>query len=148
MNKEKIHILIEKYFDGETTLKEEKWLKDNLPKMMGEDPETDEVLAVMGYAVAPVKMNISEGRVKSTFRWIATAAASLALLIGAGGIYTYIVSQRDTQSHFMAYSGGVRLDRQEAMQLIKAQMEEISEASRDMKLEVEDDLADFRAAFD
>ncbi len=148
MNKEKIHILIEKYFDGETTLKEEKWLKDNLPKMMGEDPEIDEVLAVMGYAVVPVKDGVSERRVKRSFHWAATAAASLALLIGAGGIYTYIVSQRDTQSHFMAYSGGVRLDRQEAMQLIKAQMEEMSEASRDMKLEVEDDLADFRAAFD
>lgn len=148
MNKRKIHILIDKYFDGETTLKEEKWLKENLPKMMGEDPEIDEFLAVAGYAVAPVRAGVSERRVKRSFHWVATAAASLALLIAAGGIYTYIASQRDSQSHFMAYSGGVQLDRQEAMQLIKFQMEEMSEASRDVQLLVEDDLADFRAVFD
>lgn len=141
MKKEDIHTLIERYFSGETTLSEERWLRENLPKMRGESEEIDEALAVIGYAAAPDKDRIRRKRLKS-YRPIAVAA-SLALILTAGGIYSYHLhsSQKST---FMAYSGGVKIDREEAMQLIAAQMEEMSDASQDIKTEVEDDLADFR----
>lgn len=144
MKKEDIHILIERYFEGETTLAEERRLRENLPGMMGKSPEIDEALAVMGYAAVPDKNRTKRKRHKS-YRWI--AAASLALILTAGGIYTHQVhsSQKST---FMAYSGGVKIDREEAMQLIAAQMEEMSDASQDIKTEVEDDLADFRNILD
>lgn len=145
MKKEDIHILIERYFEGETTLAEERWLRENLPKMQGESPEIDESLAVMGYAAISDKDKIRRKR-SISYRWIAVAA-SLVLLLTAGGIYTHHLhsSQKST---FMAYSGGVKIDRDEAMHLIAAQMEEMSEASHDIKTEVEDDLADFRNILD
>lgn len=145
MKKEDINILIEKYFEGETTLAEERWLRENLPRMRGESPEIDEALAVMVYAAAPGK-DRSSGKRQKSYRWIA-AAASLALILTAGGIYTHHLHSPQ-KSTFMAYSGGVKIDREEAMQLIAAQMEEMSEASQDIKTEVEDDLADFRNILD
>lgn len=145
MKKEDIHILIERYFEGETTLAEERRLRENLPKMQGESLEIDEALAVMGYAASPDKDSVRRKR-PALYRWIA-AAASFALIMAAGGIYTHYL--KDSQkSTFMAYSGGVKIDREEAMQLIAAQMEEMSDASQDIKTVVEDDLADFRNILD
>lgn len=145
MKTNEIHILIEKYFDGETTLAEERWLRENLPRMRGESPEIDEVLAVMGYAAASNKDSVKKKR-KPSYRWVAVAA-SFAMILAAGGIYTHYL--KDSQkSTFMAYSGGVKIDREEAMQLIAVQMEEMSEASQGIRTEVEDDLADFRNILD
>lgn len=145
MKREYINILIEKYFEGETTLAEERRLRENLPRMRGESPEIDEALAVMGYAAASDKDSVKKKR-KPSYRWVA-AAASFALILTAGGIYTHYL--KDSQkSTFMAYSGGVKIDREEAMQLIAAQMEEMSDASQDIKTEVEDDLSDFRNILD
>lgn len=141
MKKEDIHILIERYFEGETTISEERWLRGNLPKMMGKSQEIDEALAVMGYAAASDKDSVKKKR-KPSYRWVAVAA-SLALILAAGGIYTHYL-KTSQKSTFMAYSGGVKIDRDEAMQLIALQMEEMSDASHDIKTEVEDDLADFR----
>ena len=145
MKTKNIHTLIERYFEGETTLSEERWLHSNLPKMMGESPEIDEALAVMGYAASPDKDSVRRNR-PASHRWVAVAA-SFALILAAGGIYTHYL-KTSQKSTFMAYSGGVKIDREEAMQLIAAQMEEMSEASKDIKTEVEDDLADFRNIFD
>lgn len=145
MKTNEIHILIERYFEGETTLTEERWLRENLPKMRGESPEIDEALAVMGYAASQDKDSVRRKR-PASYRWVAVAA-SFTLILAAGGIYTHYL--KDSQkSTFMAYSGGVKIDRKEAIQLIAAQMEEMSEASRDIKTEVEDDLADFRNILD
>lgn len=147
MDKEQIHILIDRYFEGDTTLQEEKRLRDNLPVLAGESVEIDEALAVMGYAARPAKKAPSTGNTGRRYKMIMTAAASLALLLAAGGIYHHF-SNEDRHNTFMAYSGGVKLDRQETMKLIAAQMEEMSDASQSVRDEVEDDLADFRSAFD
>lgn len=139
MNTKHIHTLIERYFEGETTISEERWLRENLPRMRGESEEIDEVLAVIGYAAAPCKYKIKRKRL-TYYQWI--AAASVALILTAGGIYSHhlLASQEST---FMAYSGGVKIDREEAMQMIALQMKEMSEASEGIQIEVEDDLADF-----
>lgn len=142
MTKTDIHKLIERYFDGETTLDEERWLRQHLPSMSGDDGEIDGCLAVMGYAAAPVR-SAREKRFRRHISGWTLAAASLALLVTAGGIYSYF-ADRDSASTFIAYSGGVQIDRAQAMQLIASQMEDFSEASRDLRSEVDDDLDDFR----
>lgn len=144
MNTKQTHILIERYFEGKTTISEERWLRENLPRMRGESEEIDEVLAVMGYAAAPCEYKIKRKRL-TYYRWI--AAASVALILTAGGIYGHhlLSSQEST---FMAYSGGVKIDREEAMQMIALQMKEMSEASEDIQTEVEDELADFSNILD
>lgn len=145
MNTKHIHTLIERYFEGETTISEERWLRENLPNMMGESKEINEALAVMGYAAIPDK-DRHKRRIPASLRRIA-AAASIALILTAGGIYTHHLN-KSQESTFMAYSGGVRIERDEAMQLIAIQMEELSEASQGVRTDVEDDLSDFRNILD
>lgn len=145
MEKEDILKLIDKYFEGESTLAEERWLKENLPSMRGESPRIDEALAVMGYAAAS-SAHIAMKPQRGVPRWMLRTAASLALLLTIGGI-CFTLDSRARQSTFLAYSGGVALDREDAMQIIADQMKEMAEASRGMQMEMEDDLADFRSAF-
>lgn len=144
MKRENLHILIEKYFDGETTLAEERLLRDNIIKMRGESPEIDEALAVMGYAALSGN-NRAMGNKPISYKWI--VAASFAMILIAGGIYTQYL-HTSHKSTFTAYSGGVKIDRDEAMQLISIQLEEMSEASKYIRTEVEDDLKDFRNILD
>lgn len=143
MDKEKIHTLIDRYFDGDTSLEEERWLRENLPSLIGEDQAIDEAVAVMDFASAPAAGRPDAGFRRRRFRPIAAAAASLAVLIAAAGICLFVTG-RDSKDSYMAYSGGVKLDREETMDLIAAQMEELSEASRSVRADVEDNLADFR----
>lgn len=147
MKTEDIHTLIERYFDGATSIDEERWLRENLPKMQGASPEIDEALAVMGYAAALAKSTARKPKTGHPYRWIASAAASLALILAAGGFYSYHLNYKEKPT-FFAYAGGVKIDRQEAIRLITAQMEEMSEASRGIQADVEDDLADFRNIID
>lgn len=49
-SKVKIHKLIDRYFGGETTLSEEKWLRSVLPGVPEGDPKVEEALAVMGFS--------------------------------------------------------------------------------------------------
>lgn len=143
MNIQHIHRLIRRYFDAETSLEEERWLRSHLPPLAGTDPEIDEALAVMGYAAGIPRCTTTA--VRRRFRTAATVAATLTLLLAAGGSYLYF-SHRNTSAKLVAYSGGVRLDRQEAMRLIEAQMEEMGDASKSIELEVIDDFNDFRHA--
>ena len=50
MEKPELHNLIERYFDGETTLEEERLLLHTLLGMRELDEECASALAVMGYA--------------------------------------------------------------------------------------------------
>lgn len=147
MEKEEIILLIENYFDGESTLSEEKWLRECLPSMQGGCPEIDEALAVMGYSAASSAAHVSHRKERRVPAWVVRTAASLALLLTAGGVGLWLDS-RGSQSGFLAYAGGVELDRGEAMQIIADQMKEMSEASRSVQMEMEEDLADFRSVFD
>lgn len=143
MNIDNIHQLICKYFDAETSLEEERWLRSHLPGLAGTDPEIDEALAVMGYAAGIPRATTTA--VRRRLRTAAAVAATLTLLLAAGGTCLYF-SHRNPDPQLVAYSGGVRLDPQEAMRLIEAQMEEMGDASKSIELEVIDDFKDFRHA--
>lgn len=140
MNMEKIHALIEKYFDGATTAEEEKWLRRTLPALIGSDPEVDGALAVMGYAVLP-----GPAREKRKHRFISpgAAAAAIAIFVAGAGIYAAF-SLSGAKSDLVAYSGGVEVDRQEALRMISSQMAEMGEASREVSSDVLAELDDFR----
>lgn len=143
MQTDKIHTLIEKYFDGSSTLEEERWLRTVLPALAGSDPAVDEALAVMGYAAGGAARRTT----RSWRRGRVAAAASLALLLAAAGA-ALMIHERESRSSLMAYSGGVPVGRQEAISLMEAQMDELAEASLGLQLEMEADLADFGQAFD
>ena len=49
MTRDDLHILIEKYFAAETSIEEERLLKELLP-MFPDDPEAQEAIVAMGMA--------------------------------------------------------------------------------------------------
>lgn len=81
--------LIERYFAGETTLDEERRLRELLAASADDTPAVREAKAVMGYSLAsPVEapaISLPRRR-KSVWRHIPAAAAVAALLLPAGAL--------------------------------------------------------------
>ena len=51
MDNKSLHILIDKYFDANTSVEEERFLLKEILQLEGKDPLADEVLAVMGLSL-------------------------------------------------------------------------------------------------
>ena len=75
---DKWQALVERYFEGETTLDEEKALRAFLAE--NDDPEYDGVRAVMGYVIAAKDRPARSGKIA---RWIpaVAVAAAVSLLV-------------------------------------------------------------------
>lgn len=80
MDNKSLHILIDKYFDANTSVEEERLLLKEVLQLEGKDPLADEVLAVMGYARnKPIKHRIPQ-------IWKIAGIAAAVIAIGIGGI--------------------------------------------------------------
>ena len=87
-NDERIHKLIDSYFEGELTAGEERELRALLLRHPGGDPAVDEALAVMGFAVtaapkrAPTVPTAAKRAARRRMIWrrISVAAVATALL--------------------------------------------------------------------
>lgn len=105
-----IHLLIERYFAGETSLEEERLLKRMLASTSESSPDVEEAGAVMGFIVADGRRH-GEGMPRR--RWYLGAvevAAAVAAVIGVGwGVARFAGSAPDV-SEMLAYSGGERVD--------------------------------------
>lgn len=78
--------LSEKYFDALTTEEEEKDLAKFLTTKESEQPEFNEIKAVMGYVSVARKRDstLTRGKIKkNSIRWI-SAAAAITLIVGIG----------------------------------------------------------------
>lgn len=143
MTDKNLHSDIERWFDGDMTVAEERELRERLLRFDGQDEAVDEALAVMGFSVSRQKKVLPK---KSYRKWI--AAASIAVFAGFG-LYSLIVSGRTDGGECYAYVGGERIDNQTVvLQLMEGQLSEISTAKTDIAKEVEDDLEDFKVIFD
>lgn len=142
MNRETLHILIEKYFEGETTVEEERTLLEALLSYPPGDDEVDEALAVMGYTrQQQARQRVSRSRV---FLKIASAAA--ILIIAVIGISVYFSETRLSASESCyAYIGGELIENEAVIdKIIASQLEEIGEVSDSVNLQIDNDLIDFR----
>lgn len=149
MDKGKIYILIEKYFEGTSSSEEERQLRNILPSLPPGDKKIDEAIAVMGYAAniksdSMVVRKISNRR--KSGKWV-IAAATTACLIAVGSISSYFYTQQS--SRLIAYVGGERVDnRLQIEQLIISQLNDMSEANMEFTNQIESDFTDLRNAFD
>lgn len=145
MNRDELHILIERYFDGDTTPEEEKSLLATLLSMPPGDEEADEALAVMGYARLKPRKEIAVRRRNFT----GIAAAAVAMVLVAFGLTLYFSTPHIDAGECYAYVGGERIESEEVIRALMAdQLEEMSEASEDVSRQITDDLDDFRGLFD
>lgn len=149
MTTQDIHHLIEKYFNGETSLVEERWLRENLPFLPEGDPAVDEAVAVMGYARSvrsanisgiPVSSGISRLLGRSRFLKYAAVAGGIIMLAGiwnvAGGWQSpsctaYIAGERITDERFVR-------------NLMAEHLKEMEEGSSSIGTQIENDLNDFK----
>lgn len=115
-------MLIQRYFEAETTEAEEKELRSFLSTSPGLDSRYDEVRAVMGYLAVGCSLNKKKmarrpSRMIRTMRHVGVAA-SLALMIGFVSFYwSDLISERES---YVAYVDGNKItDRAIVSQLMQ-----------------------------
>ena len=84
MNSKNLDELINRYFDAETTLEEERELQRLITGPYASDARYDEVRAVMGFTAVGRKLRRKSHR---AIRWWQAAAAAVVVLM-LGGVYT------------------------------------------------------------
>lgn len=147
MTKEERHILIERYFEAETSTEEERKLRDILLELSAPDEEEREALAVMGYAsVKPAR----KPRMKVRFgkRMLRYAAVVGGLIVIAAGLATaWNMEKQHEQARCIAYVGGVEItDEAHIMALVSLQLSEMADISEEMDTEIMGDFNEIRNA--
>lgn len=159
-DKNRLHILIDAYFNGELTVGEERALRRKLLQMKGSDPKIDEALAVMSYGLSMPRSVESEGACDSKgFRMLraytakknrirySVSAAAVLLMVGGIGLGRLFDRGRVQGDECLAYVNGVEVRNMEKIQsLITSQLSEMGDASQDLDAEMKHDLDDIREA--
>ncbi len=136
--------LIELYLNGETTLAQERELREALLDSESDDPRVEECLAVMAFAAADGRRAAEAVRPRRRTIWPSIAvAASLAILLSVG-LWINRPSQRTDCSSIIACVE--TNDPMVAMALMDAQLEEIGMASDLFSESIEQDIASLSEA--
>ena len=153
-NDERIHKLIDSYFEGELTAGEERELRALLLRHPGGDPAIDEALAVMGFAVtaAPKRApTLPTAAKRAAPRRISVAAVATALLsLGVSWLAMQTTGRfsGEGRGECVAYVHGVRVDNEaEVMRLVSEQLGEMGMASEEFSREMADDFGDISEIF-
>lgn len=147
MEKQELHNLIERYFDGKTTLEEESLLLHTLLDMRELDEECASALAVMGYARTQAahrnagKAGISLKK-RSWLRYAAGVSAAAVIAIFSIGIVSKLIPNSSTPESecFACIDGNITNNEEIVRHLIASQFEEVSQASGSLDEEVENDF--------
>lgn len=147
MVKEERHILIELYFEAETSAEEERKLRDILLELSAPDEEEREALAVMGYSSVKPAKNIQR-KVWTGKRILQYAAVAGGLIVVAAGLATaWNMEMKEQQSRCIAYVGGVEItDEAHVMDIVSLQLAEMGEMSAEMNSEIDGDFNEIRNA--
>ena len=122
MNSKNLDELINRYFDAETTLEEERELQRLITGPFATDARYDEVRAVMGFTAVGRKLRRKSHR--SVRLWQAAAAAVVVLMLG--GIYT-IQQARPDDVCCIAYVNGRKVTNpDEVVRLMQQEMQAVS----------------------
>ena len=137
--------LIELYLNGETTLAQERELREALLDSESDDPRVEECLAVMAFAAADGRRRAAEAvRPRRRTIWPSIAvAASLAILLSVGLWINRPSQQTDCSSIIACVETN---DPMVAMALMDAQLEEIGMASDLFSESIEQDIASLSEA--
>lgn len=152
--------MVEKYFEGETSTAEEKWLKVALLKADKTDPMVEEALAVMGYAysahiadsdAADPQNAVLESKRKSHTRHYLRIASVAAAIIAVVFTFSWIwnPSANEDETEYFAYVEGVRIENEIAIRnLISIQLEEMGEGSAEINNQIQSDFQDLKNAME
>lgn len=129
MNTNEIHKLIELYFDGLTTLEQERQLREALASMEAPySPEVESAMAVMGYT--SVMRPVTKSKLRKPARWMPAAAAAVSLVVAVAIALMFTGRGLYNENSCVAYVGGVKVSSPEqVMELMDSELSSISKAS-------------------
>lgn len=150
MTRTELYRLIDLYFDGETSIAQERTLRSEvaLPKWSG-DPRADEVRAVMGFAlVAPHRPTTTVTADHGIPGWWRVAAAVAVIAIAAGGIMLRPRPAGGSGECYAYVDGKMVDDLTTVHALLEEELSEIKEASEDTGKGMAEEWNAMREAFD
>jgi len=133
-----IHRLIRLYFDGESTLEQERELRSLLGAIMQPPtPEIEEAMAVMGYT--SVMPSPGMAKVKKRYAWKPAVAAAASVLVAVAIGWMVVGQGHDYENSCVAYVGGVQVvSTEQVMGLMDSQLSSISSAQNDINVELQE----------
>lgn len=130
-SQEELERLIERYFDGETTLDEEAALRQALANCPWTSSVIDDAKMVMGYFAAHSKHQ-RRASSRTARRQHIGIAASIAFMLAIGGIVLWS-QQRQQADQCIAYVNGKAISNDDAViALINNDLDRIGDASQGM----------------
>lgn len=145
-NDDSVHRLIKLYFDGETTLAQERQLKELLARTTSEDSDIAEARAVLS-VTARCAVPRRRARHRGAVRMIVTVAATFVLIaLGTVGVLTRGDAKEDGQ--MIAYvNGHCVTDEEDVFAVMHEQLAPIGLAESSVNAEVEAQFDAIRDAF-
>lgn len=135
-NQAELEQLINRYFDGETSVQEEQMLRETLADCPWSSEVIDEARFTMGYFVAHRKAEQQTSK-KSYRRQVIGIAASIAIIL-AIGIPAMYQSWFAPQPQCIAYVNGKVIDNDDAvMALIASDLSKMEDASNSMAAQLQ-----------
>lgn len=133
---EQLHNLIDRYFEGETTLDQERQLRQLLAATTDDSPDIAGARAVLGVTK---KIVVSRRRPYFKRFVVSSVAASIIVAVLIGGA---VLSRQQTQHPvMMAYVGGEKTtDTDDILAIMHSQLNSISTADREVNAEIDAQL--------
>lgn len=157
MTDKELHLLIERYFEAETSIAEERELRKALASHsapVGTDPLIDEAKAVMGVTavISEPQSAISARPPRKTRRlahpvwWQSAAAVAIIAILVTGIIH---INRSAPRGECVAYLNGREIsDRDAVMNMMFSDLSEMEAASASLQNEISDDFSDIAIAFE
>lgn len=141
MNKSQLHNLINLYFDGNTTLAQERELRNALSTIPdGYSPVADEARAVMGI------ISIASRHPARRRSPLLRAAAILAAVITAGALVYLNFTQTGCTS-YLADNSSPTSSEEVALSIMQSQLSELNKASENMTVTIAEEWQGFSDVF-
>jgi signal recognition particle subunit SEC65 len=132
-----LHSLIEKYFDGETSLDEERSLRRTLAVTSLQSDKIDEAKAVLGFFAAQRKS--ARPKQRKLHYW--AAAATIALLVASSVSILHLVN-KDTTSYTCYIAGNYSDSKEDSFAIMQDQLSDINDARTEVYNDIDDQLGD------
>lgn len=150
MNRKQLHNLINRYFEAETSLAEERMLRRMLATDNAPDPLADQARAVMGVSlVTPDSGECTNLQMRQRSHGLIwrTAAAAAVIAAVATGLWLLNYKAADMPGQCVAYLNGEQIsDEHAVMQLMFDDLRQIDHASDIIDSHIADDFNEISVA--
>jgi hypothetical protein len=134
-NQAELEQLINRYFDGETTVQEEQMLRENLANCSWNSEVIDEARFTLGYFAAHSNQQQSVAK-KNRRRQVIGIAASIAIILGVGSVVLWHQQQVNDNMCIACVNGEIINNDDAIMALIANDLNTMDDASQSMEAQL------------